>query len=68
MLLILKLQIFDINGRLVKTLVNTEQQPGVYSVEWNARDDAGNPVTSGIYLYRLTAGNKVLNRKMILTK
>ncbi|MBD3340452.1 MAG: T9SS type A sorting domain-containing protein, partial [Candidatus Lokiarchaeota archaeon] len=64
----IQLKIFDIKGRLVKTLISTEQQQGIYTVEWNATDEAGNPVASGIYLYQLTAGKRVKTCKMVLNR
>ncbi|MCH7761412.1 T9SS type A sorting domain-containing protein, partial [candidate division TA06 bacterium] len=44
------LTIYNISGRLVETLVNERQEPGVYQVQWEGKDQA-----SGIYFYRLTA-------------
>ncbi len=58
-----KLVIYDILGREVKTLVNKSQRNGRYSVKFNA----GN-VSSGVYLYRLSVNNKVLSKKMILLR
>jgi len=50
-----KLAIYDITGRLVETLVDERQKPGVYQVEWDGRIGVS-PVPSGIYFYRLTIG------------
>ncbi|MGC9364336.1 MAG: endonuclease [Fidelibacterota bacterium] len=47
------LQIFDLRGVLVKTLVHTRQQPGHYRVAWDARDQQQRSVPAGVYLYRL---------------
>lgn len=58
-----KLKIYDILGREVQTLVNTEQNPGVYQVQLN-----GNSLSSGVYFYRIEAGNFVETKKMILLK
>lgn len=49
-----KLQIYDISGRLVETLVDAPQKPGAYQVEWDGAR-IGSVVRSGIYFYRLTA-------------
>ena len=57
------LTIYDITGRMVKTLVNNPQQAGMKNVVWNATD-----VTSGIYIYRIQAGDFTQTRKMILLK
>lgn len=63
------LQIFDLNGRLVTTLVaNDLQEAGVYSVNWNARDQFNKVVSSGIYISKLTVGDKVLHNKLIFSK
>jgi len=63
-----EIKVFNINGELVKTLVNTSQSTGKYSVEWNGRDNNNIPVASGVYIYRVMHGNSVLSRKMILLK
>ena len=57
------LTIYDITGRMVQTLVNELQQSGVKKVIWNASD-----VSSGVYIYRIQAGNFTQTRKMILLK
>jgi aminopeptidase N len=62
------LQIFDVNGTLVKTLERGRLEPGTYKVEWNGTNEAGRPVSSGIYLYRLTTENTVRSRKMVLLR
>ena len=43
-------------GRRVATLVNADQGAGSYETIWNARNDAGSPVASGVYIYRIQAG------------
>jgi hypothetical protein len=50
-----RLEIYDILGQLVKSLVSGPAQPGVKEVEWNSANDAGSQVASGIYFYRLEA-------------
>jgi hypothetical protein len=62
------LTIYNIEGRLVKTLVNAEFDAGVKTVMWNGTDSRGNPVSSGVYFYRLNAGTNVVTKKMILLK
>jgi hypothetical protein len=57
------LKVFDVLGREVSTLVDEVGQPGVYKVQW---DGSGMP--SGIYFYRLQAGEFVETKKMILLK
>jgi hypothetical protein len=58
-----KLVVFDALGREVSTLVNETLQPGTYSVDWNASE-----YTSGVYFYRLTTGNFVETKKMLMIK
>jgi len=62
------LTIYDILGREVITLTNTLQQPGLKSVQWNAKDSQGNQVSAGIYQYKINAGKFVQIRKMVVLK
>ena len=62
------LEVFDIIGQKVATLVNETQSAGKWSVRWDAKNDFGKNVASGIYLYRLSTPNVLLTRKMILLK
>lgn len=59
------LKVYDVLGRQVGTLVNEEKDPGIYRVEFNTQDYH---LASGIYLYRLQAGNYVETKKMVLLK
>jgi len=51
-----KLTIYDITGRTVKTLVNSHQEAGYKSIRWDSTNDLGEPVSAGMYLYRIRAG------------
>ena len=63
------LEVYDIQGRLVKTLVDSQvYQPGNYQATWNATDALGGKAASGIYFARLTAGNFMKTVKMNLLK
>jgi len=62
------LEIYDVSGRLVKTLVDGRQSAGAKSVTWDGHDGAGRPVASGVYFYRLTAPNYTKTHKMVLMK
>lgn len=62
------LKVYDLLGREVRTLVNERKAPGIYRVQWDGTNDAGKPVASGIYLYRLRAGDRMLTRKMVLMR
>jgi len=59
----IKLEIYNIMGQKVSTLVNEYKKAGVYTVSWNA-----NKVASGIYFYRLTAGEFIQTKKMMFLK
>ncbi len=64
-----KLVIYDISGRVVRTLIDDkEYEPGLYRVEWNGKNDYGEYVASGIYLYKLQAGDFVSTKKMVLMR
>ncbi len=62
------LTIYDILGKTVKTLLNNEMDTGTYSIEWDGKNDFGDNVPSGTYLYQLIAGNVVQTKKMILIR
>ena len=59
----MQLKVYDVLGNEVATLVNEEKPAGSYEVDFNASQ-----LSSGIYLYKLTAGNFIQTRKMILVK
>jgi len=63
-----KLTVYDITGKQIKTLVNTSQSPGVHSVVWDGTNNQNQPVASGVYIYRLDFGGLSLSNKMILVK
>ena len=63
-----RLEIYDLMGRNINTVVNQNQPAGRHFIIWNANDYLGNQVSAGVYLYRLQAGNKIFTRKMILMK
>ena len=62
------LSIYDLNGKLITTLVDEVMGEGFKEVTWDGRDARGNLVSSGVYFYRLDAGKKVLTKKMVLLK
>ena len=55
--------IYNMNGQLIDQLVNQEMIPGSYSVTWNTSH-----VSSGLYFYKLAAGNQTITKKMLLLK
>jgi len=62
------LTIYNILGQAVRTLVNAEQESGFYTVRWDGTNDFGGKVSSGIYIYRISAGNFTSTVKMNLLK
>ncbi len=62
------LEIYDLLGSRVRTLATGPHEAGYYRVAWDGKNGSGRPVTSGVYLYRLTAAEFVATRKMILIK
>jgi flagellar hook assembly protein FlgD len=60
-----KIRIFDLQGRVVKSLLEAEKQPGKYSVSWSGDNDAGQSVAPGIYFFRLETPSRTANRKLI---
>jgi hypothetical protein len=62
------LDVYNIRGQKVKTLVNERMKPGYNSVIWNGKDDNNRNVASGVYFYRLKTSDKTLTKKMMLLK
>ena len=65
---IINLTIYDVMGRVVKTLVNEWNEPGRKAVTWNGKDEIGIPSTSGVYIYRINTGGFNEVKKLILLK
>ena len=63
-----RLTIYDLMGREVTQLVNTTQDAGFRSVQWDATNVHGKPVSAGVYLYQIHAGEFVQTKKMVLLK
>jgi hypothetical protein len=59
------LEVFDVTGRRVQTLIRTQLSPGPHSVTWNGRDERGSPVRNGVYFVRLTTAAKTLDTRMV---
>ena len=60
------IEVFDVNGRRVRTLARGVWQPGYHAATWDGRDDRSRPARPGIYFYRMTAGSFRATRKMTL--
>jgi len=65
---IVNIAVYDMMGRVVKTLVNSSQTAGFKSVQWNATNDRNEPVSAGLYLYTIQAGEFRQTKKMVLLK
>jgi hypothetical protein len=62
------LAVFDVSGRMVRTLTDGAREAGRYSINWDGRDAGGDRVSAGVYFYRLTAAGETLTRKMTVLK
>ena len=62
------LRVYSLRGALVMTLYSGEIDPGQYAIQWNGKTELGETVSSGIYLYRLEAGDFSSTRKMVVVK
>jgi hypothetical protein len=64
-----RLEVYNMLGQRIATLIDGEYfNAGIFEAEWNARDDAGHEVSSGLYIYRISAGDYVNMKKMLFTK
>jgi hypothetical protein len=63
-----RIEIYNTKGQLIRTLVNELKNNGHHTAVWNGRDDHGKSVASGIYHYRMQAGDYKANRRMMLLK
>jgi len=65
----ISLKVYNVRGQVVKILVDSEKRdPGTYTIFWDGRDIMGGRLPSGVYFYRLEAGEFVATRKMVLLK
>ena len=62
------INVYNVRGQRVRTLLNDYREPGHHSVIWNGTDDSGRALSSGIYLYRIVAGENKATRRMLLMK
>ena len=62
------LEVYNALGQRVRVLVNQEQEAGFYRITWDGRSDAGTPLSSGLYIYRIHAGDFVQVKKMMIVR
>ena len=60
--------IYDLNGRKVKVLFNEIQSAGKHSIEWDGKNEKGESVSAGMYIYTLKTLDHILKKKMIVLK
>jgi len=65
---LVNIAIYDMMGRQIRTLISTQHSAGYKSVQWNATNDAGSPVSAGLYFYMIQAGDFKQTKKMMLVK
>lgn len=63
-----KIQIYNVSGQAIKTIVYKQQNAGYYQVVWNCKDNIGKKVSAGVYLYRLEAGGFIATNKLVVVK
>jgi len=63
-----EVSIFDLNGGLLKTITNNNEQEGIHTINWNGTNSSGQKVASGFYIYSIKFQNKIISKKMILLK
>ena len=62
------LKIYDVSGRLVRTLVDRDMLPGPHAIRWDGTANSGERVASGVYFYRLSSGEFTAAKKMVMLK
>ncbi|SVD65432.1 uncharacterized protein METZ01_LOCUS418286, partial [marine metagenome] len=65
---LVNITIYDMMGRVVNTLINDQQTAGYKSIQWNATNNTGQSVSTGLYLYTIEAGKFRQTKKMVLMK
>jgi hypothetical protein len=65
---LVNIEVFDILGKKIKTLVNDEFSAGSYTVDWDGRSENGFQLSSGVYVYKMNAGDFTQIRRMVFMK
>jgi flagellar hook assembly protein FlgD len=61
-------KVYNVAGPLVRTLANENRAAGAHTVVWDGRNDSGEPVSSGVYFYKLVTNNFSQTKKMVLVR
>jgi hypothetical protein len=64
----IRLDVYNILGQRVQTLVNGNMQPGFHVIRWNGTNDTGTPLASGMYIYRIHSSKFTAVKKLVLMK
>jgi hypothetical protein len=64
----IKISIFDVNGRIVNTILNSKVAAGNYKITWNGKNTTGNEMASGIYFARVSVSNYISTLKLVMIK
>jgi flagellar hook assembly protein FlgD len=64
----IELSVYDVRGKLVRTLINGKSESGENCIYWNGRDDHGQACASGVYFCRLIAGPHTAMKRMVLIR
>jgi flagellar hook assembly protein FlgD len=62
------MSVHDVSGRLVKNLIHGYQTAGHGTIKWDATNNSGQPVSAGVYLYKIQIGDMMQTKKMVLLK
>ena len=65
---LVSIAIYDVMGRRIRSLMNTSQTAGYHTIRWDARNDMGEGVSAGMYIYTIQAGEFRAMKKMVLLK
>lgn len=63
-----RLEVFSITGQRVRSLISSKLPAGAYRITFDGRDDAGRPLASGLYLYKLRSNHEVVSKKMLIVR
>lgn len=62
------LAVYNVSGRLIRSLVNTEHEPGSYTISWDGIDHAGRQVPAGVYFYHLNVNDQIESKRLLLIR